>query len=434
MHVLHACVIAICCQINDGAATEPSKDEWNHVVLWKSDILSGRLLFKPIASLADQTWIVLELENHTQQPIELGQTWVSTRPVVNEDGTPKSECALGLSGTMSSITKVPPGRHRYHGNSLQYASADVHCPDKEGRVDVLVKISTQTRDGRSFETANDTTFFFEWRQPTETQLAAMSDELKKRMRAKEIPFDDHARIVTLLKVPVVVQSLSVDDYLSALKATDHWALRYAFLPHLFAKHAEDPKVVEYYREMFQKNPDFIYNDSIIPVVWNDEFLEPLVRGCEQGKWHYFMGLQQHVPVWRTNEQVVSRISVALLKHHVILRREVKDIPDEELPRWARAVQDAGNVPDLAILKLLRPALDDQRAANIDLGSGGIHEVRVCDRALVAILTILDGDWWAAFKAAGIQGWKTKDERELAYDRVIKNLKTRLESEAPSIKK
>jgi hypothetical protein len=434
MNFMLSCLIAMCCQLADGAASAPPKVEWSQVALWKSDRLSARLLFKPTVSVADKSWVALELENHTQQPIELGQTWVSLKTDSKEGGNTTPECQISVSGAMRSINTVPPGRHRYDGNTFRFTSTNTVCSGNGTRVDVLVEISTQTKEGQSFETAKQTTFSFELRQPTEAQLRLMSDELKKHLNAAAISDEDDIRIVTLLAAPAVVQSLTVDDYLSALKVVRNWSLRYVLLPHLFTRHAEDPKVLEYYREMFKQNPDSIYEDSVIPAVWNKEFLQPLLAGCEQGKWGYFRGLSQHVPMWRNDANALSRVSAVLLKQHPILQRDLKDIPNNELEKWARAVTDASSVPDPKIVNLLKPALDDQRPANIDLGSGGIQEARVCDRAAVAILTILDVDSWTAFKAAGIAGWKTKAERESAHDRVIKILKERLKAApAPAVK-
>jgi hypothetical protein len=428
MNLMLSCLIAMCCQFTDGAAPTPPKVEWSQVVLWKSDSLSARLLFQPTVSIADRSWIALELENHTQQPIELGQTWISLSTASKDDGNAKSDCQIGLSGTMPSIKTVPPGRQRYDGDTLRFAVTNTVCSGAETRVDVLVRISTQTKGGQSFETATGTTFSFERRPPTEAQLKLMSDELKRQLVDAAFPDADGARLLTLLSAPTVVQTLTVDDYLSTLKVTRNWNLRYLLLPHLFARHAEDPKVLEYYRKMFQQHPDLVYEDASIPTVWNKEFLEPLVKGCEQGKWRYFTGLSRHVPAWRNDNNAVSRVSAVLLNHHAILKRDIKDIPENELVNWAKAVRDASSVPDPKIVNLLKPALDDQRRADIDLGSGGIQEARVCDRGLVAILTILDGDSWAAFKAAGIPGWKTKAERESAHDRVIKILKARFKAE------
>lgn len=426
MNLILGSLIAICCQLPEGEAPQPAKEEWNHVVLWKDDVLSARLLFKPQVSLADQGWIELELHNQTQQPIELSQTWVHLWTPGSPEDDPHPNCRIGLSGVMPSLKKVPPGRHRYGGGPLEFASVSNSCTADKVPIELRVKISMETADGRTFATAKEAAFSIEWHQPTAEQLRKMSEELKRRFGAQEIPYEDYARITTLLKAPMVVKSLTVEDYLSALK-TRHWSLRYELLPYLFAKHADDPKVLEYYREMFKQEPDFISHDAISPAAWNDEFLEPLVRGCERGKWTYFAGLTRHVPKWRDNEMVVSRVSAALLEHHAILRRDIDKIKESELDTWSRAVWDASNVPDPKLVKLLQPALDDHRNANVDLGSGGINEARVCDRALDAILTILDGDPWITFKAAGISGWKTREEGEAAYDRVIDIVKARLKA-------
>lgn len=428
-----SCLIAMFCQLPDssmvegGAPVDP-KVEWGQVELWKSDTLSARLLFKPKVSVADKIWFMLELENHTQQPIELGQTWISLRSASKDNGESKSECRMSLSGTMRSIKSVPPGRHRYDGDTLRYAPTNTVCKVDATRVDVLAEINTKTNSGQSFETAKGTTFSFEWRQPTAEQLRLMSAEFKKHLAAGTTADENYGRGLSLLRVPAVVETLTVDDYLSALKQTRDWVPRHMLLELLFVRHANDPKVLEYYREMFEQDPDFTCQDAMVQNAWNKEFLEPLVQGCEQGYWGCFTGLSRHAPAWRNDYDAVSRVSVVLLNHHAILQRDVKDIPENKLAEWARAVQDASSVPDPKIVDLLKVALDDQRGADIDLGSGGIDHARVCDRAVDAIVKILDGEWWPAFKAAGITGWRTKAERESAYDRMIEILKVRLKSE------
>ena len=81
---------------------------------------------------------------------------------------------------------------------------------------------------------------------------------------------------------------------------------------------------------------------------------------------------------------------------------------------------------MQLVELLKPALDDKRDANIDLGAGGINKRRVCDRAVWAINELLDGDSWLAFKQAGIEGWKTDAEEIMAHDTIIAILKKKLQ--------
>ena len=90
------------------------------------------------------------------------------------------------------------------------------------------------------------------------------------------------------------------------------------------------------------------------------------------------------------------------------------------------MRQAAKVGDVQLVKLLKPALDDKRDANINLGAGGIDKDRVCDRAAGAINELLDVDPWLAFKQDGSQGWETNTERIKTYDTIIANLKKRLE--------
>jgi HEAT repeat protein len=130
--------------------------------------------------------------------------------------------------------------------------------------------------------------------------------------------------------------------------------------------------------------------------------------------------------WREKPAYVARVSAVLLKRYPILKRDVRTIPDKELKRWVEAVREAGAVADPALVELLKPALEDKRQARINYGAGGWNEGRVCDRALRAILQILDGDSWIAFEAAGIKSY-TEEERVETHDRVIGILKDRLKS-------
>ncbi len=233
------------------------------------------------------------------------------------------------------------------------------------------------------------------------------------------------RMSALFKVPQVQENLTLEDYLPALKASRDSNVRDLLVPNLFARYSDDPRVLAYYREAFQKEPDVVYWDAATVSVWNEEFLEPLVQGCEKDKWHYFSVLSRHSAEWRNRPSYVARVSAALLKHNPILRRELRKIPNKELEQWAKAVLEAGEVADPALVELLKPALKDQRQARINNGAGGWNEGRVCDRALTAILQILDGDSWTAFKEAGITGWRTNKERLEAHDRMIGILTDRL---------
>ena len=411
-------------------ATDGPAEDWSSVVLWNSDEVSARLFYKASASLADASWLVLELENHTPQPLDFGQTWLSLNSTRKEIPSGKVlATGGGPSGVFSSIKTLPPGRHRYSGDILEYASGNLGLPPAKGlQIEVQVDANTQTKGGKRYQTpADKPTFKFEWRYPSAEEMTAMSGVLKRYMAAPADIEKHLPRLSALLMAPQVRDSLTLDDYLPALNAVTDSNTRHLLAPYLFARYSDAPRVLAYYREAFQKHPDVVYWDAASTNVWNEEFLEPLVQGCEQGKWHYFDVLCRHSADWRNKPLEVARVSAALLKHHPILQRDARKIPEAELELWAKAVLEAGDVADPALVELLKPALEDQRPARIDYGAGGVNEGRVCDRALFAILKILDGDSWAAFKKAGITGWSTEEQRMKACDRVLVILKERLKS-------
>lgn len=428
MRVLLVCVLAMFCFLPEVKGEEVQTDGWSAAVLWSSDVVSARLLFKPSASLADKNWLALELENHTLKPLELGQTRINLETTRKEILSGKVLTTGGLGGTFRSIKTLAPGRHRFY-DAFEYASANMGLPAVTGlSVECQVKADTELRGGKHYQTPKDEpSFTFEWRYPSTAERTGMVQEMKQYLAAPGNLEQNCARISALFKVPQMRESLTAQDYLPALRAARLAGVRHLLASNLFARYSRDPAVLAYYREEFQKEPDVVYWDAATVDVWNEEFLEPLIQGCETDKWHYFEVLSRHPAEWRNRPPYVARVSAALLKHNPILRREIRTIPDKELEPWAKAVIQAGKVADPALVELLKPALKDQRQARIDYGAGGWNEGRVCDRAVVAILQILDGDSWTAFEKAGITGWRTESEQFEAHDRVIRILIERLKS-------
>lgn len=426
MSHLLACVLAMSCCPPDGKA---EVDSWSTAVLWNSDVVSARLLFKSSASLADKKWLALELENHTQKTLQVGQTRTNISMTLNETTSSDVLMTRELSGVFSSIKTLPPGRHRFSGETFEFASFNMGLrPVTVLRVKIQPKVEIEIVGGDRYQTPKETpSFTFGLRNPSETEMTELIQEMKQYLKAPGDLEKNLSRMYALLKMPKVQDGLTLGDYLPALKDSRYSPVRSQLVRNIFAKYADAPEVLAYYREAFQTEPDKVYWDAANYNIWNEEFLEPLVQGCEKGKWLYFDVLSRHTSEWRKRAPYVARVSAALLKHHPILKRQVQTIPDKELSHWATAVLDAGAVADPKLVELLKPALEDKRQARICLGSGGWHEGRACDRALLAIHKILDGDSWAAHKAVGVTGWRTEEERLEAYDQLIVILTERLKS-------
>ena len=69
MRISCAWLIAMICCLSEGNAAEAQADGWRTAVLWNSDVVSARLLFKPSASLADKTLAGPGIgESHAEAP------------------------------------------------------------------------------------------------------------------------------------------------------------------------------------------------------------------------------------------------------------------------------------------------------------------------------------------------------------------------------
>ena len=84
MRLLLVWLVAMLCFPSEGKAEKVQVKGWSTVVLWESDVVSARLLFKPSASMADKKWLALEMENHTQHSLQIGQTWMELSLTLKE--------------------------------------------------------------------------------------------------------------------------------------------------------------------------------------------------------------------------------------------------------------------------------------------------------------------------------------------------------------
>ncbi|MDB2687312.1 hypothetical protein N9Y42_08880 [Mariniblastus sp.] len=407
-------------------AEEIDVTDWSSVEILQNETLTARLRYRPVASVADKHWIVVEIENVSDRPLKPEVIWVEANISTKNLITNKPLYTGNLGGHLPAPPQIAPGEtYQTDGGSLKYAAASLGALEDGMTVTGKLKYDIQLGEKRFTDYDPGAQFKFQWLGPNETEIPLMTKELKALLRDFENLDKNLDRIGTLMKSKIVVDKLSLtEDYLPVLNETGDANLRFLLLEPMFAKYADAPEVSNYYREAFKNDPESVYWDGAATNVWNPEFLEPLVQGCEQDNWKYFEVLRRHKKRWHDRPEIVARVSKALLKHHPILSQNTEDIPDDDLSKWANAIEQAADVEDKKLVKLFKPALSDRRDADICLGAGGIRKNRVCDHAMLAILTILDGDSFVAFKKAGFVEWKVEDKNKV-YDPMIVVLQKRL---------
>ena len=102
-------------------------------------------------------------------------------------------------------------------------------------------------------------------------------------------------------------------------------------------------------------------------------------------------LGSHRGDWASDTQVVARLSAALLKHRPLLARNVSRLGTNDLFAWAASAHEAAIIGDRGLLRILAPALDDERMAihpHENEMANMPDRRRMSDHALEAIASIM----------------------------------------------
>ena len=423
-------VLAGLVSISKGAGAGTNR--WQSVVLWSNEVLSAKLLYLPKASLADEDCMSLEFDNKSGTMLDVAQAYLNLDGNRTDITTGKAVSSGGITGGVSYIGKLSPGITTVTGYVFKCASANLGLPPRGGfHLDAVAIGDARLSDGRVFATPKQgVKFSFEWLYPNPTEVESMKTRFKELLAHPDNQFASGYRLDALAKVQEVGDSVSFDELLPALKSRSWVDGKDAIMTIIGRRFQNEPGVIAYFVEQLSRADGDAFFSFPREVWQNPVFIEPLVKRYEKYG-NDGMELLQLRPAWITNQQTVARLSAALLQRHPVLDRNVAELSGSDLNDWSSAVPDAGIIGDTNFLKWLKPALDDKRiipdpvSKYVDSRPKLPWTPRVCDSAVGAILMILDGDSWSAFKLAGIKGIRTKEEYYAAHDKVIANLKERL---------
>jgi hypothetical protein len=407
-------------------------NQWNTFVLWSNQVLSASIKYMPEASLADENYMFFELDNHTDKALEVAQAWLGLPAIKINKQTQSSSFMTGMAGGVVYAGKLPPGitKATQHG-AFEAGLANLGLPPKEGfHVEITPRADVRLADGTTFLSHDSNRkFHFEFNDANATQVESMKSRFKELLAHPDDRFGSGYYLSALSQVPEVGDSVTRDELLSALKSRSWVDGKGAIMTIVGRRFPNDPGVLAYFEDQLSRDDGDAFFSFPREVWQNAVFVEPLVKRYEKnGK--DSRELLQMRPAWIGNQQIVARLSSALLKRHPVLNQNVAELSVAELCDWQSAVDDAGIIGNTNFLKWLKPALDDKRIvpdclSKYDSRPRAPWDPRICDCALGAILMIVDGDSWSAFKKAGVPGWRTKEEDYAAHDRIITELKNRL---------
>jgi hypothetical protein len=427
---------------------------WRETVLLKEKDLTVRLKVLARASLADTQWMALEFENKGPLPLTVRNAQYWTRAEYSDLGTGQDAGSGSLASgntydlfphawatTPVSPIVLPPGKtYRTVEQPSDYGSALLGLPPPGGlSVRGRAYIAVDLSDGRHLRPteAAGVPFAFDWIYPSDAGFQALRARLARLLRSPQNRAY-HAYILgTYLRIPQVARAATADELVTALaRRRGPFEGRAEVAAHVAKHFANDPAVAAYYRQRLKDGDLVALTELWHATLWARSHVKPLVGLYESDptKFHEALTvLHKYRDDWINDSDIVRRLSAVVRRAYPALGRDVRRLEKEGLEQWADAILRLSMTGDRSAMVLLRPALDDKRAfrstKHLSLPDRvRVPPLRVCDVALEATLTLVDGSPDEAYRRAGLAP-VGGGNREAAYaelrDGMIAALKRRL---------
>ncbi len=409
---------------------------WKSVVLWTNQILSATLNYLPEASLADEDYMFVELNNQTGEALGVAQAWFDLSGTRVNRATKASVFMGGMTSGVIYNGNLPPGRTRANQHGVfECGLANLGLPPREGfQVDLVAKGNVRLSDNTSFSVPREgVKFGFMWRYPTREEMASMSLRFKELLAHPKYEFGHGYRLHSLAAVQEVADAASLEELLAARKSRQNSVDgRNSAVQVLARRFADDPTVVQLYRKELEEGNFRAVDDLLAEQLWNRDWAAPLVSLFENtGQSSLLLVLGYHRPDWATNKDQIAHLAAGLLRHRHLLNTNVTFLAAGDLYSWCEAASEAGDIGARSLVPVLRPGLDDRRIAVHPQEEGLANtppRQRVCDVALREILKIVDGSSEPAMLKAKteLEAKGTARNPEAVADLAIAALKQRLE--------
>jgi hypothetical protein len=427
---------------------------WRETVVLKDGDLTVRLKVLARPSLADTEWMALEFENKGKKPLTVEQAyyWMRAEHRHLGAGQVSGSGSLASGNTydlfphawatrpVSRIVLHPGKTYRAVQQPSDYSSALLSLPPRgglsvRGRVFLAVTLSGK-RQIQPAEAAG-VPFTFDWLYPNDAGFKVLQARLARLLRTPENRPHHSYILGTYLRIPQVARAATAGELVTALsRRREPFEGRAEVVAHVAKHFSKDPAVAAYYRQRLKDGDAVVFPDLRYAALWDRSHVKPLVGLYERDprKYHDALGiLNQYRADWIQDHHIIRRLSAVVRRTSTALGEDVRRLDKEGVGRWAEAIGRLSMTGDRSALVLLLPALDDKRAfASTRLMSlpwgHRVPPLRVCDVALDATLTLLDGSPDETYRRVGPMPFGGGN-LDAAYaelrDRMITALKRRL---------
>ena len=440
--------------VGSAPADEAPANVWRETVLLEEKDLTVRLKVLARPSLADTEWMALEFENKGKKPLTVQQASYWMRAEYRRRGTDQASGSGSLASgntydlfphawetvPVSRIVLQPGKTYRAVEQPSDYCAALLGLPPPGGwsvRGRVFISVTLPGKRQLQPTDAAGVPFAFDWLYPDDAGFKTLQARLARLLRAPQNRAYHTYILGAYLRIPQVARAATVDELVTALARRREPFEGRAEVAAYLAKHfGNDPAVAAYYRQGLRDADPVVLNDLRHTALWDRSHVKPLVGLYESDplKYHEALAvLHKYRDDWIEDRDIVLRLSAVVRRAYPVLGQDVRRLEKEGLDRWEDAIMKLSMTGDRSTRILLLPALDDKRAFRstqfLSLPQGHrVPPLRVCDVALDAALTLLDGSPDEAYRRAGRMP-VGRDNLDAAYaalrDGMIAALKRRL---------
>ncbi len=347
-------VISVVLFVLLGVAEAQADSAWQAITLIDDQGFSIRLKFKKVASLADERWLLLELENRSShetivdnlhyrveyeaKPVGKGDGWSSGLCQGSElevfprawDTTPVGKRVLEMGRTHEVVEALSHSA----AATLQNRPHFLRCP-RNAVLDVsasahfsLIVSFGANSSKKSIETPlHGIPFTFQWEPPDESAIPQLQQRLRSLCEKKDIISDGRAYPSTrlacaLFDIPEVAAGLSDTELKSAAMLTGAFNrdVARAAQRRLFERDPTDRRYLDEMIRAVRVNPNAV-NQLANSEFWHSDLTEGIVAATRdpQSRAIALRLLEAHRADWENNPRFVQQL--AAIESELTLARE-----------------------------------------------------------------------------------------------------------------
>ena len=398
-----------------GITTACEVDEPKTFQLADGDSFVVRLKVRPDAFMGAPRWLVLEIENVSDNPREIISIDLRADATLvrGPERTPISHTNL-VSGALPRPANIVDGGNFVLGKGCatvsdffsQHAGTSLGLFEDEIEVQTRWFGSIRFRDGSSVDLPREgVSVHFPWHPAPAEQISELANRLRSLYVKNGLSYEEFRELSVLLAAQPFRETLSEEEFRQAILAISDYNHRMMLAGH-FVRRFPTQGTVEFYATRIGKGDlgaleelaSMDALDSIAPEVWREGVVPRLVNSFDNqtvtlDQSHVDLGLRllgRHRELWDSDDRTPGILARAVLRSP-LLSKSPSDLTEAELIPWIARARSLGRTGQKRQVTRLEPFLAVKRLPTgyrMMHRPGGFLDLSVEEAAAIAILELL----------------------------------------------